>query len=87
MAIVGLEKEREIYIYIYRYISIYLADVSDIFYFFLCSGTGKGESEGAGREGRFFIENPTRGGGSLGGAEGSGGCLRRIGDFLGGGGG
>ena len=45
--------------------------------------------EGEGREGgggRFSIEN-LRGEGSPRGAEGSGGCLRRIGDFFGGGGG
>ena len=63
----------------------FLADVSDIFYFFLL-GEGKGESEAAGRGAvRYFIDNPRRGGGSPGGAKGPGGCLRRIGDLGGGG--
>ena len=39
------------------------------------------------RGGRFSIENPRKGRGSPGGAEGPGGCLRRIGDLGGGGGG
>ena len=54
-----------------------------IFLFFFGSGRGGGVSEAAGRGGvgRFFIECPTRGGGG----EGPGGCLRRIGDFFGGG--
>ena len=43
--------------------TLILADASDIFYFFFCSGRGKGESEAAGRGVRFFIENPRRGGG------------------------
>ena len=60
-------------------------DVSDFFFFF-CSGRGKGESEAPGGVGdRFFIENPRRGG-RPGGAEGPEGCLRRIGEFWGGGG-
>ena len=63
-------------------------DVSDFFFFF-CSGRGKGESEAPGEGGgdQFFIENPRRGGGfsRTGGAEGPGGCLRRIGGFGGGG--
>ena len=61
----------------------YLVDVSDIFYFF-CSGEGKGA--GRGGEGRFFIENPRRGGGlpggwrrGGGGGEVPGGCLRGMG--------
>ena len=62
-----------------------MADVSDIFYFF-CSGTGKGESEGAGRGGRFFIENPTRGGVSRRG-RGVGRVSAANWGFLGGGGG
>ena len=61
-----------------------LVAVSDIFVFF-CSGSGKGESEAPGRGGGrfffFFIENPRR----TVGAEGPGGCLRRIGEFGGGG--
>ena len=63
-------------------------DVSDIFYFFW-SGRGKGESEALGGGGvGFFIENPKGGGGvSRRGAEGPGGCVRRIGDFFWGGGG
>ena len=66
---------------------LYLADVSDIFYFF-CSGRRKGGSEAAGRGGGdFFIENPREGGGlqERDGAEGPKGCLRRIGDWGGGG--
>ena len=51
-------------------------DVSDIFYFF-CSGEGKGEPprrrEGGGR---FFIENPRRGGGLPGGWVGGRGAGR-----------
>ena len=58
----------------------------DIFYFF-CSGRGKGESEApGGGEVRFLLKIP----GGLSpegrGAEGPGGCLRRIGDLGGGGG-
>ena len=42
-------------------------DVSDIFYFFLLAGRGKGGSEVPGGEGdRFFIENRRGGGGSPG---------------------
>ena len=62
-------------------------DISDIFYFFR-SGRGEGESEAPGGGGgdRFFIENSQeRGVSRTGGAEGPGGCLRRIGEFLGGG--
>ena len=63
-----------------------MADVSDIFYFF-CLGREKGvggRSEGGGVS--IFIENPRRGGSPEGGgAEGPGGCLRRIGDLGGGG--
>ena len=46
------------------------------------------ESEAPGGRGDWsFIENPRRGGGGRpGGAEGLGGCLRRIGEFFGGGG-
>ena len=36
---------------------------------------------------RFLLKIPGGGGGRPGGAEGPGGCLRRIGEFLGGGGG
>ena len=44
----------------------YLADVSDIFYFF-SSGEGSRESEAPGRRGvRFLIENCRRGGGLRG---------------------
>ena len=66
-----------------------LVDVSDIFYYFLL-GEGQGGVRGAGRGGgAVFIENPTREGGfsRTGGAEGPGGCLRRIGFFVWGGGG
>ena len=48
-----------------------MADVSDIFYFFFCSGRGKGESEAAGRGGVDFALKIPEGGGSPGGAEGS----------------
>ena len=62
-----------------------LVDVSDIFYFFLL-GEGEGRVRGAGRGGRLiFIENPRRGVLQRGGAEAPGGCLRRIGEFGGGG--
>ena len=59
--------------------------VSDIFYFFVL-GEGEGGVRSAGREGgRFFLENPMRGGSpGGGGAEGPGGCLRRIGNWGGG---
>ena len=62
-----------------------LADVSDIFFFFLLGGRGNGES-GAPGGGRFDFSLKIPGGGSPGGrgAEGSGGCLRRIGDSWGG---
>ena len=55
-------------------------DVSDIFYFFLLGG-GKGESEAPGGGwGRFYMENPTRGGGGVSGwvGAGGGGCFRGI---------
>ena len=58
-------------------------DVSDIFHFF-CSGEEKGESEALG--GRFFIENPRRGG--LPAGWGRGGAMGRegvCGEFGGGG--
>ena len=56
--------------------------------FFFCSRRGKGESEapGGGWGGSLFIENTRRGVSRTGGAEGPGGCLRRIGEFWGGGG-
>ena len=54
--------------------------------FFFCSGRGNGESEAPGGGGSFFIENPREGVGERDGAEGPGGCLRRIGEFFGGGG-
>ena len=63
----------------------FLVDVSDIFCFSLL-GEGEGGVRGASRGGEpFFIENPRRGGGFPGGAEGPGGCLWRIGEFGGGG--
>ena len=64
-----------------------LVDVSDISIFF-CSGRGRGSPRRQeGRGDRFFIENPRRGGvPGGGGAKGPGGCLRRIGEILGGGG-
>ena len=51
-----------------------------IFFFFSAPGRGRGESGATGREGgRFFIENPRRGGGSRKrGWEGPGGCLQGI---------
>ena len=60
----------------------HLVDVSEIFYFFLL-GRGKGSPRGREDEGgRFFMENPRRGGvspaGGGGGGEGPGGCLRGI---------
>ena len=64
-----------------------LVDVSDIFYFF-CLGGGKGECEASGGGGGFdFCWKSQEGGGfpGRGGAEGPGGCLRRIGEFGGGG--
>ena len=70
-----------------RLASLTLVDVSDIFYF-SCSG-GKGESEAPGKGGvRFLLKIPGGGGFPGGrGVEGPGGCLRRIGEFLGRGGG
>ena len=60
-------------------------DVSDIFYFFLL-GEGEGKVWGVGGWGVDFLLK-IRGVGSPGGggAEGPGGCLRRIWEFLGGG--
>ena len=68
---------------------VIFADVSDIFYFF-SAGRGKGEFEAAGRGGgvRFFIENPTEGGGlqeGKGPRGQEGGCGRELGIFGGGG--
>ena len=63
----------------------FLADVS-IFFIFFCSGRRKGESGAARKGGVDFLLKAPEGGGSLGGVEGSGGCLRRIGDLGGGGG-
>ena len=65
-----------------------LVDVSDIFYFFpLGEGEGESEAPGRGGGGRFLLKFPGVGGRSLGGggAEGRGRCLRRIGEFFGGG--
>ena len=60
-------------------------DVLDIFYFF-CSGRGKGESEASGGGGFDFYWRSQEGGSPRGGGgEGPGGCLRRIGEFGGGG--
>ena len=55
------------------------------YFLFLRLGEGKGESKAPGRGGgRFFIENPKRGGGESprrrgGEGEGPGGCLWGIG--------
>ena len=64
-----------------------LADVSDIFYFFSARGGGRGSPRPPGGGGVDFLLKIPEGGGSPGGegAEGPGGCLRRIGDFGGGG--
>ena len=45
-----------------------LVDVSDILYFFVCSGKGKGESDalGGGGGGDFLLNIPGGGGGSWG---------------------
>ena len=54
-----------------------------IFFTFSARGGGRGSPRPPGG-GRFFIENPRGRGGVLQegkGAEGPGGCLRRIGDF------
>ena len=63
-----------------------LADVSDIFYFFLF-GEGEGGVRGrrGGEGGRFLLKIPG-GGVSRRGAEWPGGCLRQLGIFGGGGG-
>ena len=59
-------------------------DILDIF-IFLSSEDGKGEFEAPGRgRGRFFIENPKRGGSprrrkGVGLGEGPGGCLGELG--------
>ena len=60
------------------------------FIFFLLGEGGKGESEAPGGGGcRFFNGKSRRGGGGFqegeGGGEGPGACLRRIGEFGGGG--
>ena len=58
-------------------------------FFLLGEGEGGAQAPGGGG-GSVFIENPTREGGGFsrtGGAEGLGGCLRRIRGFLRGGGG
>ena len=58
-------------------------DVSDILYFFLL---GEGEGGVRGARSCFLLTIP-RGGGGFQEGEGPGGCLRRIGEFWGGGGG
>ena len=63
-----------------------LVDVSDTFYFFCSGGGGKGSSRrrDMGKGVDFLLKIP--GGVSRKGrAEGPGGCLRRIGEFGGGG--
>ena len=58
------------------------------FIIFFCSGRGGGvRGARAGGEDRLFIENARRGGGLFPGGGGAGGCLWRIGEFFGGGGG
>ena len=72
-----------------------LVDVSDIFNFFLlrkgkgevCSGRGRGKSEAPGGGSVFLLKIPGGGGFPGWGGEGQGGCLRRTGEFFGGGGG
>ena len=54
-------------------------------FFCFCSGRAKGESEAPGG-GRFLIENPRLMGGFSSRPMGPGGCLRRVGEFGGGGG-
>ena len=51
-----------------------------MFLFFFCSGRGRGRREERG--GLVFLPSP---GGGFQESEGPGGCLRRIGEFLGGG--
>ena len=47
--------------------------VSDVFLCFSARGRGRGSPRAPGGGVRFFSENPTKGGGFPGGAEGSGG--------------
>ena len=61
-----------------------LADVSNISYFLLLGEGGRGSPKPPGGGGWNFYWKSQKGGGSPGGDEGSGGCLRRIEDFLGG---
>ena len=67
-------------------------DVSDIFYFFFCSGEGKGDSGATGGGGFSFIFLKIPGGrgvsqeGVGGGQGGPGGCLQGIWGIWGGGG-
>ena len=65
----------------------FLVDVSD-FFFFSARGGGRGSPRPPGRGGVDFLLKIPGGGGSPkeGGAEGPGGCLRRIGNFFRGGG-
>ena len=51
--------------YITHIVFVFLVDVADIFYFLRLGGGGGGGVRGAtkGAGGRFFIENPRRGGG------------------------
>ena len=57
-----------------------------IFFIFSARGRGKEESEVPGGGGvHFLLKIPGGGGGFPGGAEGPGGCLRRTGEFGGGG--
>ena len=61
-----------------------LVDGSDIFYFFCCSGRGKGSPRRRWGGGSIFIENPSRGSPGETEADRPGGYLRRIGELGGG---
>ena len=59
-----------------------------IFFIFICSGVGKGESGATGRGGvQFFIESPRKGGGGLSHEGRGGGGREGVCRELGGGGG
>ena len=69
---------------------LFLVDVSDIFYFFCSGGGGRGSARRRAGGGIDVLSKIPGGGGGVlqdGGAEGPGGCLRRIGEKWGGEGG